>query len=158
MKRRGFTLVELTVVLAIIVVASGLIIARVGGWSSRQGLASSARTLGNMIRTYRERAELEEAPYLLALDLDKGTWSVAPPTSSVRVRESEAVAKGGLRQDQRFGVVRVGGLEQSGSIALRLAPRGILPKTEITIENGAGEKVRLILGTLTSEVEYDEAR
>src|SRR4029078_5045819 len=38
MKRRGFTLIELTVVLAVLVIASGIVIVRVTGWSSRQAL------------------------------------------------------------------------------------------------------------------------
>src|SRR5471032_2956496 len=69
MKRQvGFTLIELTVALAILVVASGFIIVRVVGWSSRQALHTSARALGNTIRTWRERARTEEVTYTLTLE------------------------------------------------------------------------------------------
>jgi len=65
MKERGFTLIELTIVLAILVIVSGFSITRLPGWSSRQALRSSARVLGNTIRTWRERARADETPYSL---------------------------------------------------------------------------------------------
>ena len=70
--RSGFTLIELTVALSIAVVLAGVVLVRVDGWSPRQKLNTSARALGNTIRTWREKAQLEESVYMLQIDSDKG--------------------------------------------------------------------------------------
>jgi len=140
MKRRGgFTLIELTVALAILVVASGLIIVRVAGWSSRQSLHTSARSLGNTIRTWRERARTEETSYTLTFE---------------DARYQLAAGKEILRRGQ----LGAGETFESGPKSLALTPRGILPETRITIRNAPGERVTLVLGALVNEIDYQEPR
>lgn len=156
----GFTLVELVVVLTIMVVLLGLVIVRVGGWTPRQRLSASARALGNTIRTFRERAELEERVYVLTLDSDAGTYAVATEAERgpFRLGEMEEVRKGRLEAGQAFARFQVGETERSGLLILHLTPKGVGPATRITIRGGHDEEVTLGIGALVNEIEYSEAQ
>jgi prepilin-type N-terminal cleavage/methylation domain-containing protein len=140
MKKRGFTLIELTVVLAVVVIASGFIIVRIGAWSSRQSLHASAVALGNMIRTWRERAKVEEASYTLHLE----------PTAYQILSGKEVLRKGRLGGGESF--------ESRTPETLVFNPRGILPEARLTLRNVHGERVSLILGSLLNEIDYQEPR
>jgi len=139
MKRRGFTLIELTVVLAVLVIASGFVIVRVTGWSSRQALHSSARSLGNTIRVWRERARTEETTYTLVMD--ERSYHITAG--------KEILRKGSLRGSESF--------DSGKPVSIVFTPRGILPETRVTIRNGHGERVTLAVGALVNEIEYQEA-
>src|SRR5580765_2256657 len=109
-RRGGFTLIELVVVLAVLVVASGFVIIRMTGWSSKQALQTSARSLGNAVRLWRERARTEEMTYVLELD-----------EHSYKISSGKDV----LRQ----GTLRTGeSIEGGKPTSLRLSPRGVLPE------------------------------
>jgi prepilin-type N-terminal cleavage/methylation domain-containing protein len=140
MNRRGFTLIELTVVLAVLVVASGFVIVRVTGWSSHQSLQASARSVGNTIRLWRERARTEETTYTMVLDA--GTYQIASG--------KEVLRKGRLGAGESF--------ESSRPQSLVFTARGVLPETFVTIRNERGERVSLILGAMVNEIEYREGR
>ena len=140
MKRRGFTLIELTVVLAVLVIASGFVIVRVTGWSSRQSLHSSARALGNTIRLWRERARAEEASYTLVMD--ERSYQI--------VAGKELLRKGSLGSGETF--------DSAKPVSLVFTPRGILPETRVILRNGHGEKVTLRIGALVNDIDYEETR
>ena len=136
MNRRGFTLIELVVVLAVVVIASGFVIVRVTGWSSRQSLNGSARALGNTIRVWRERARTEETSYTLSAD-----------AASWEIRAGKEVLRKG----------RLGGGESFEAPAMLVfTPRGVLPETRIRIRNGHGETVAVVVGALVNEIDYQE--
>lgn len=140
MKRRGFTLIELTVVLAVLVVASGFVIVRVGGWSSRQTLSASARALGNTLRLWRERARTEETTYRLVFD-----------ELGYRILSGEEVLrKGRLGAGESF--------DPRPPSPMAFTPRGLLPETRISLRNTQGDQVILIVGALINEIDYQEAR
>jgi len=138
MKERGFTLIELTIVLAILVIVSGVLITRLPGWSSRQALRSSARVLGNTIRTWRERARADETPY--SLEFSGGSYQV--------LLGNEVLRKGRLGEGEEF--------ESDVPRSLILRARGILPKTPLTIQNRRGERITIVPGVLINEIEYQE--
>jgi len=138
-RRTGFTLIELAVALAVLVVASGIVIVRVSGWSGRQTLHASARALGNAIRVWRERARAEETSYTLSLDEGKYQISVG----------GEVLRRGRLGGGESF---------EAAPASIVLTPRGILPETRITLRNTSGERVTLVLGTLVNEIDYEEPR
>lgn len=135
----GFTLIELTVALAILVIASGVIIVRIAGWSSRQSLNSSARALGNTIRLWRERARAEDTTYTLTLEENRYEL----------VAGKDILRRGRLGSGETF---------ESGPKALSFTPRGILPETRITVRNAPGERVTLVLGALVNDIDYQEPR
>ncbi len=141
MKRsdRGFTLIELTVVLAVVVVLSGFLILRVTGWSPRQTLNTSARAFGGALRTWRERARFDETSYRIAWK-DR-SWNV---TSS----SGERMAGGVLDSGQQF--------EEEGSVVFDR--RGLALPTSIGLRNSSGDRVALRVDSLHSEVGYEETR
>lgn len=136
-RKSGFTLIELTVVLAVVVIASGFVIVRVTGWSSRQTLQASARGLGNAIRTWRERARAEETTYTLRMD--GAAWDISAG--------KELLRRGRLGSGESF--------EETRSRLLRFTPRGVLPESRITLRNAAGERVTLVVSGLLNEVDYE---
>jgi prepilin-type N-terminal cleavage/methylation domain-containing protein len=146
--RKGFTLIELAVALAIGVVVVGVVIVRVDGWSSKGRLRGSARALGNTIRLYREKAQSEEAVYQLAIDVEKGTYSVAVAGEKVRT--------GKLKAGHSFGKVSSGGIEMKSPFQVAFGPRGILPEIQIPIQDGPKDAVLLTLSSLANEVTYSE--
>lgn len=76
---RAFTLVELTLALGILVVVSGLVIVRLGGWSPRQRVISTANQIGNTFSLYRELARNQERLYAMVLEPDAGSVSIYAP-------------------------------------------------------------------------------
>jgi prepilin-type N-terminal cleavage/methylation domain-containing protein len=150
-RRAGFTLIELSIALAIAVVLGGLVIVRVGGWSARQELHASARALGNAIRTWREKAELEERPFILVLDRENGRWRV----EARGVLTRDKVAEGQLREGQGFGRVLAEKVELADPVSLVLDARGILPEIRIELLSGK-EKVFVRLEPFLNEVAYED--
>jgi prepilin-type N-terminal cleavage/methylation domain-containing protein len=154
--RAGFTLIELSVALAIAVVVTGIVVVRVEGWSSRQELRNSARALGNVIRTYREKAQFEERPYLLVLDPEAGTYGVRVPAEGPWPSREEEIRKGRLGPGRSFKKITIGGIEAKETVTLLFGTRGILPETQIVVRNTQDEEIRLVVGALTNEVTYAE--
>ncbi len=152
----GFTLIELSVALAIAIVVTGVVIVRVGGWSSRQELRNSARALGNVIRTYREKAQLEERPYLLVLDREGGTYGVRIPAEGPWPSREEEVRKGRLGPGRSFKRITIGGVDAQDKVVLLFGTRGILPETQIVVRDTQDEEILLVVGALTNEVTYAE--
>lgn len=152
MNRRAFTLVELSVTVAIILVALGLVVVRIDGWTARHGLNASARVLGNTIRTYREKALLEERTYTVLIDVRSGTYEV-------RARSAGAagpVCVRRLGEGRSFETVRIGAVPREGVASLRFDARGVLPEVEIVLRAQSGEGITLRPGTVLNEVEYEE--
>ncbi|MBI2354293.1 MAG: type II secretion system protein [Deltaproteobacteria bacterium] len=80
MNRRGFTLIEIVVVLAIIAMVMLLVLPRLPS-SESENLKISARTLGATLRYMQERAATARTTYYLRLE---------PGTDSVKVLERAA--------------------------------------------------------------------
>lgn len=156
--RKGFTLIELTMALTVMAVLAGMVVVRVDGWSSRQALHGSARTLGTLIRTWREKAELEERPYAVTLDPDKGIYRIDDPLRLGFGGELEKLREGRLKAGQAFARLEVSGVEWKGPLRLSLAPHGILPDIQLILTNEDKVRVRITLRSLTNDVDYQEIR
>lgn len=157
-KRKGFTLLELTVVLALVVVIAGVVIVRVDGWSSRQALRGSARTLGNVIQLYRGKAELEERTYLLTLEMGSGRYRVDEKGQGAGgAATPEALRTGSLGSGRSFERVMMGETLLPSPVVLVLGPRGVLGNIRIAIANRDKEQVTLALGVLENDIDYVES-
>jgi prepilin-type N-terminal cleavage/methylation domain-containing protein len=158
--KSGFTLIELSVAMALVTVVLGLVIVRVSGWTSRQALHASARALGYTIRVYREKAQFEERVYSLTLNLDEGTYRVTEPSErgAYTTTIPNVVRSGRLRADQAFGAVLVGEQPVRSPVTIDFTPRGITPETKITLQNGENETVTLTVPAFVNEVEYEDVQ
>jgi prepilin-type N-terminal cleavage/methylation domain-containing protein len=140
-RRTGFTLLELTVVLSIIVILSGIVIVRVDGWSSGQRLRAAARTLGGRIRATREKARLEERTCVLTMEFDTGSY---------RIQERP----GQLSPGVSFSRVTVAGQPVSSPAILSFDSRGVIPESQITLAGEHHEILTLTLKALENAIEY----
>ncbi len=68
MKRNGFTLVEILIVLSILAVFSSFALSGFSGFSARLFLDSSAKSLASDLRALQSRAVLQHCTQNLALD------------------------------------------------------------------------------------------
>lgn len=148
---RGFTLLELTVAVAIAAVAVGVVIVRLEGWTPRQALRAEALRLGNTIRTYRGLAQVEERDYILAIDLEKGTYEIRTEIAGGR---AEIVRRGEISEKRRFEKVTSGGQDLPSPVTIVFDPRGILPETSIRISDDGGTHVDLVIATFFNEIDY----
>jgi len=87
----GFTLLEVVVVLAIVALAAGIVLPRLGDLRARR-LEDAARRLADAATLARERAILGGTPTVLVVDLDRGRWRAedaasVPLPSGVRFRD-----------------------------------------------------------------------
>jgi prepilin-type N-terminal cleavage/methylation domain-containing protein len=139
--RKGFTLIELAVVLAIIAIVSGLVVVRLPGWSSRQALRASATALENAIKIWREKAQTEERTYELVLEERSYTTRFLPDGEVIRRT---------LGTDEHF--------ERSDRVRFLFMPSGVLRETAITIRNSNGERITLWLRPLVNEVDYEDGK
>ena len=80
MNRRGFTLIEIAVVLAIIGMVLMLVLPRLPS-SEKENLKVSARTLASTLRYMQDRAATARTTYYLRME---------PGTDSVKVLEATA--------------------------------------------------------------------
>lgn len=156
-RQRAFTLVELTVALALVVVLLGLVIVRLGGFSPRQHLASEARKLGNAIETCRGMAAMEETLYVLTLDRESGTYTVRKPAErSQAAIEQAPVIRSGRLDGVLLKTAWIQDREVTGPVQLTFDGRGIQPawRLDLYIEDKAA--VSLTIDPLVNEVRYEE--
>lgn len=73
---RSFSLIEMLVVVAILAVAAGAIVPRIGSSLERHELEQAAGRFAHLARTVRELAAARQETYVLGLDMNRGTYSV----------------------------------------------------------------------------------
>ncbi|MCK6472726.1 MAG: prepilin-type N-terminal cleavage/methylation domain-containing protein [Planctomycetes bacterium] len=155
--QRAFTLVELTVALALVVVLLGLVIVRFGGFTPRQHLAGEARKLGNTIETCRGMAALEETLYVLTLDRETGAYTVRKPAErSQAAIERAPVIRTGRLDGVHLKTAWIQDKEISGTILLEFDARCLQPawRLDLYLEDKAA--VSLSIDPLVNEVRYEE--
>ncbi|MBE7461903.1 MAG: type II secretion system protein [Planctomycetes bacterium] len=154
---RGFTLIELTVTLALIVLVMGVTIVRFGWGGARQQTIQEARTLANVIGTYRERAIAEEALYALELDAEAGRYELFKLTERRLDETSRPIP---LRSHTVSGPisVRLPGTtaDAPDRLVLYFDARGILAPARIELAHPEGPRVALRIEPLDTEVQLDE--
>jgi general secretion pathway protein H len=72
---RGFTLVELAMVMLVLGIVAAITMPRVGGMLDRQNLRSTINVVRGTVRYLQARAALTKRTYRLTFDLDKQTMS-----------------------------------------------------------------------------------
>lgn len=142
---RGFTLLEMIVVVVLIGIVTTVLVAAMSGGFEGQRLRSAARDLAAQLRYTRTQALLSGRPQVFALDVDARTWSaprdrrgVLPQglqidATTARDPVADAVGDDASADDTRGGerVVRVRFFADGSSTGgrIRLRPAGRAPGT-----------------------------
>ena len=72
--RHGYTFIELTVVLVIILTVAAVGMPRLLSWVNEGNLGAAGRQLAGMIRYVRNEAARRQKPFFLAMDLEHNTY------------------------------------------------------------------------------------
>lgn len=155
---RGFTLVELTVALALAAVLMGLVVVRFSWAGPRQQAIAEARKLGNLIETCREKAVTEERLYALQIDAEQGRYAVFQPPER---RAGSFATLTPLRTGRLSGRVTIKAIRRQADalptpFVLYFDPRGVLPELFIDLAHDSSPSVSLRIDPLQNEVAYDE--
>lgn len=94
--KRGFTLIELTMVLLVLAIIMALIMPRLGGLMERQQMRRTVNVIRGTVRYLQARAALTKNIYRLTFDFERQLLSVCPlerqsdackPEAGLEVRE-----------------------------------------------------------------------
>ena len=157
--KRGFTVLELTLVLALIGLLMGLVVVRFNFGSPRQNLIAQAQKLGNVITTYRERAISEEQVYAMQFDLTANTWTVRRLDERRDMSENhlaKPLASGSFEPPVTLKTITVAGSKDQPPSVIYFDSRGILPELQLKMCMQGYSGVTLRLNPLVNEVTYVE--
>lgn len=147
MSRRGFTLIELIMVVSIMALLIGMIGIMGNRWGARDSLRASARKLERLIRQCHQVALFEEVPVEIR-------FNTTPDTI-------EAWWGGSLHESSRlelgttFERIRVGKIEGT-RLAVHFDPCSIIPEIEIALKGEGHARLVLKSGAVANSIEFHE--
>ena len=155
---RGFTVIELTLVLALISVVMGIVIVRLDFGSTRQRMIQESRKIGNVIGTYRERAMGEQRVYALNLDANAGQWTVSAPQemNSGALEAAPPLVTGTCQAPLKILSIKKNAAELASPVSIFLDPRGTAPELSIDVGIENGKYISILIDPLVNEVTYVE--
>lgn len=155
---RGFSLIELAVVLMLITVLMTMVIARFSWGGSRQELIGEGRKLGNLISQYREKAMTEETIYALRIDMLAGEYTVVRPKekSLAAVKNAEPLRSQRLPEGVSLGPVRIVHKKSKPPLVVFFSRRGVLPELAIELHGRDERRLLLKIDPVANDVEYME--
>jgi general secretion pathway protein H len=144
MRQRGFTLVEILVVVAIIGLAMAVVAGAMGMSLTGQQVRGASRDLVASLRYTRGQAIVKREPQVLLFNLDERSYR-APGRSPIELPEKFEIAVETARQE----------MLASGEVGIRFYPDG--SSTGGNVEISRGDVVwRIDINWLTGEVNLRE--
>jgi len=146
MRRRGVTLIELVVVMAIIAIAAAFIAPNIGAWIPRYRVGSATREVVSILRTAQMKAISTNIPFGVAFDNDlcilyrsSGGFTAQPeqvklPTG-VMFDNNTFPVNGTL--GKRYAEFNPNSTSFSGGVTLKSSNTKVRPKT-ITLTSSTG--------------------
>ncbi len=159
MKNKGFTLVELAVVIVVLGIMLSLVIPRLGELGDAN-LKRSARHLTGMIRFLRDEAQARKNVYRLEFDINGGNyWAgvmtrTSEQTVEFRRLQSAIAGEGSLSGQTTFHDVKVGSHPDDPFI--QFTPDGWVEKSFIYLKDGNDKVFTLTVNPLTGGTELRE--
>ena len=156
---KGFTLIELAVVIVVLGIMLGLIVPRLGELGEAN-LKRSARHLTGMIRFLRDDAQAKKAVYRLRFDVQNNRyWAEVLSLSSEQAVEfkrlsSSMANEGSLSGMTTFHDVRAGSHPDDPYI--QFTPDGWVERSFIHLRDGDGKEFTLLIRPLTGDTELRE--
>lgn len=125
--KRGFTLIEIILVMAIMAIGLGLAGPRIGAGLSRIELKSSAQRIHGLLKMARQQAQSSDrVQYVI---LDKGQRSATLVNSEMKIVRQEALSSS-------IDLVLPG---DSPTTAIAVSPSGAVRGAEVRLRSGSGE-------------------
>lgn len=157
---RGFTLIELTVVLALSGLVALLVMPRFYEGLFSGGMKSTIRELSLAIESLRSESSITRRPHRLYFDLKKGTyWPAVMEGSGEFVKISTAVlSERHLPKGISFRdiVIPREGKVKEGESSMNFLPSGVTEEVLIHLESDEGEVYTLSVMPLTGRMRiYD---
>ena len=156
---RGFTMVELAMVLLVIGIAAAIVMPRIGGVLDRQQMRSSINTVRGTVRYLHARAALTKRVYRLTFDLDRQMLSVCyldtedcTPQSSrdlrdytlpITVRVVDVVSPDGQKT-------------QEGEATTHFLPTGLAEPSTIHFEGSNARQMTVMIEPLAGRIKVFE--
>ncbi len=166
--KKGFSLIELLVVLVLISVFSAFVGVNVAGSLGNMGLKTASKKVAASLRYARSRAITESIPYVALLDLNQNRMTIKPdlvsPGSEKKTGDSGSnMKKTGakhfhLPEDVKFknALTFDGAESDSRFFAVVFMPNGCSSGGTIYLENnrerGSTVKIDFITGTVRVEI------
>ena len=175
---RGFTLLELIVVLVIISLMSALVVPKLAGPMSNLDLTTASKKITASLRYVRSHAASEKTTYVALFDFDKnrlviinpplvkGDFPINNPRAFDRTRveppDTEKGRPGGLKTYSlpdgvklAKGVSREGDFN-SGFFRIFFFPSGGSSGGEVTVANERGRQYKITVDFITGTVQLSE--
>jgi type II secretory pathway pseudopilin PulG len=156
---KGFTLIELTVIIVILGVMLTLIIPRLGELGEAN-LKRSARHLTGMIRFLKDESQARKAVFRLRFDVHEGRYwtEVMTPVNDQTVEfkrfSSDIASEGSLSGQTTFRDVRVSSHPDDPYI--QFTPDGWVEQAYIYLRDGSGRDFTLLVKPLSGDTELHE--
>jgi len=156
---KGFTLIELTVIIVILGVMLTLIIPRLGELGEAN-LKRSARHLSGMIRFLKDESQARKAVYRLRFDVQAGQyWAEVMTQTNEKTMEfkrfqSEIGSEGSLSGNTTFRDVKVSSHPDDAFI--QFTPDGWVESALIHLKDSNDKPFTLIVKPLTGDTELRE--
>lgn len=166
--KKGFSLIELLVVLVLISVFSAFVGVNVAGSLGNMGLKTASKKVAASLRYARSRAITESIPYVALLDLNQNRMTIKPELSSASSEKTPGdspsnLTKSGdkrydLPEDVKFknALTFDGAESDSRFFAVVFMPNGCSSGGTIYLENnrerGSAVKIDFITGTVRVEM------
>lgn len=152
---RGFTLLELIVVMVLLAITVSLAVPRLAGFFSGDQLKTGVRRLVGLIHQCSQLAQRQQAPYLLRYIDGEHRFVVEPER---RQGEEGAVAKErGLRLSDSVRVQDLwtwyGGTRAAQDFVIRFTKGGYVEPTVIHLRATGGAEISVVLSPFLGKVE-----
>jgi type IV fimbrial biogenesis protein FimT len=146
-RKKGITLIELVVVMAIIGIGAVLLVPNIGGWIPNYRLRSASRDIASVLRTAQMKAISNNITYQVSFTPGAGTYVLQYQTTAGFVNEGsvQTLPPGIVISGITFPVV-------AGSYNAQFNTNSTSSTGSITLQNAKGSSKQISLTTATGRI------